>query len=145
MTEDERDAFLADVHVGVLAVERTGGPPLVTPVWYRYQPGGVVELTTEAGSVKAQLMTAAGRATLCAQREQPPYAYVTVEGPVSMGQATAEIRTDIAVRYLGDEAGRAYVESAPAADDVVVRLQPERWRTVDYGRLDLDASTGEGD
>jgi nitroimidazol reductase NimA-like FMN-containing flavoprotein (pyridoxamine 5'-phosphate oxidase superfamily) len=41
MSAGEREAFLAEVHVGVLAVE--GGPgrgPLVTPVWYSYRPGG---------------------------------------------------------------------------------------------------------
>jgi hypothetical protein len=39
-------------------------------------------------------------------------------------------------RYLGDEAGRAYVESAPVADDTAVRLEPVRWLTADYAKLD---------
>jgi hypothetical protein len=33
MSTTEREAFLADLHVGVLEVERADGPPLVTPVW----------------------------------------------------------------------------------------------------------------
>ena len=40
MSKAEREAFLAGVHVGVLAVERDDGPPLASPVWYRYWPGG---------------------------------------------------------------------------------------------------------
>lgn len=139
MSTDEREAFLASVHVGVLAVERADGPPLATPVWYRYQPGGVVELTTEGSSVKAQLLTSAGRASLCAQREQLPYAYVTVEGPVTIGHAAREIRTDIAVRYLGEERGNTYVDSTPYVDDTLVQLVPERWRTSDYAKLDLSS------
>ena len=40
MSKDEREAFLADVHVGVLIVERADSAPLASPVWYRYRPGG---------------------------------------------------------------------------------------------------------
>ena len=40
MSTTERESFLAGHHGGVLAVERADGPPLVTPVWYRYEPGG---------------------------------------------------------------------------------------------------------
>lgn len=143
MSEDERNAFLSEVHVGVLTVERSDGPPMATPVWYRYEPGGVIEFSTEASSTKAQLLRTAGRASLCAQREQMPYAYVTVEGPVAIGTATREIRTEIAVRYLGDEMGRGYVDSAPHDDDTLVQLTPERWRTADFAKLDLNAPPDE--
>ncbi len=137
MSKDEREAFLAEVHIGILAVERDDGPPLATPVWYRYRPGGIVELSTEGSSVKARLLTGAGRGSLCVQREQMPYAYVTVEGPVTIGQATRELRTDIAVRYLGAEMGSAYVGSTPDGDDTLVQLVPERWRTADFAKLEL--------
>lgn len=139
MSTEERQAFLADLHVGILTVERDDGPPLATPVWYRYAPGGVVELTTESSSVKGRLMRDAGRATLCAQREEMPYAYVTVDGPVTFGQATEELRIDIAVRYLGEEMGRGYVASAAARDETLVQLAPERWLTADFAKLDLEA------
>ena len=137
MSTEERDQFLADLHIGVLTVERDDGPPLATPVWYRYRAGGPVELTTEVASVKGTLLAASGRATLCAQNESMPYAYVTVEGSVTMGEATDEIRVDIATRYLGDEMGRAYVASTADGDDTLVQLTPERWRTADFAKLDL--------
>lgn len=136
MSRDERETFLAGLHVGVLAVERSDGPPLAAPVWYRYTPGGVVEVLTERTSVKGRLLDAAGRASLCAQREELPYSYVTVEGPVEMVEATLDDRIDMAVRYLGDGPGRAYTEQTAAVDDVLVRLTPERWFTIDYAKLD---------
>ena len=34
MTKEERAAFLADVHVGVLAVDEPGRGPLSLPIWY---------------------------------------------------------------------------------------------------------------
>ena len=55
MTNDEREQFLADVHVGVLAVAHDSGAPLAIPVWYRYRPGGVVEISTSASSVKVNV------------------------------------------------------------------------------------------
>ena len=134
MSEDERQAFLADLHVGVLAVERSDGPPLAVPVWYRYSPGGDVELSTEEASIKAGLLRAAGRASLVAQRETFPYAYVSVEGPVAFATADHDTRVDIATRYMGDEMGKAYVEGT-SGDDVLIRLTPERWFTVDYAKL----------
>lgn len=60
MSTEERDQFLADLHVGVLTVERDDGPPLATPVWYRYRAGGPVELTTEVSSLKGTLLAAPG-------------------------------------------------------------------------------------
>ena len=134
MAEDERQAFLADLHVGVLAVERPDGPPLAVPVWYRYSPGGDVEVSTETESIKGRLLRAAGRASLCVQKEDYPYAYVSVEGPVAFVEADHDTRVDIASRYLGTELGTAYVEST-SGDDVLLRLTPERWFTVDYAKL----------
>jgi PPOX class probable F420-dependent enzyme len=137
MSKQERDDFLAALHVGVLAVERPDGPPLVTPIWYRYTPGGVVEFNTEHSSEKTQLLERSGHASLCAQREDLPYAYVTVEGPVEIEAADRATRVDIATRYLGAEIGAAYVDGGGAVDDIVVRLHPERWRTSDFSKLDL--------
>ena len=39
MTKKEREAFLADLHVGVISIEQAGSPPLTVPIWYDYQPG----------------------------------------------------------------------------------------------------------
>jgi PPOX class probable F420-dependent enzyme len=133
MSKQERDDFLAALHVGVLAVDRPDGPPMVAPVWYRYNDGAV-EFFTDRSSQKAQLLQRAGSASLCAQREEYPYAYVTVDGPIEMEAADHATRLDIATRYLGPEEGTAYVDGNPNADEIVVRLRPVRWRTTDYSK-----------
>ncbi len=136
MTQQQREAFLAEVRIGVLAVERADGPPLASPVWYRYAPGGVIELTTAAGAEKTRLVEASGRATLCVQKEGMTPAYVTVEGPVAVGAASREMRLDIASRYLGAEVGEAYVASTEGGDEAALTLTPERWRTVDFAKME---------
>ena len=135
MTKAEREAFLADVHVGVLGIDGGDRAPLTVPVWYAYAPGGDVLFTTGGDSRKAGCLKRAGRASLCAQTETAPYQYVSVEGPVTIEPgADTEQRRAIARRYLGDELGDAYAEAtaAEAAGMVTVRLRPERWLTVDY-------------
>lgn len=135
MSRAEREAFLADVHVGVLTVvvsESSG--PLATPVWYSYSPGGLVSVSTGATSQKVRAITAAGRCSLCAQDEAPPFKYVTIEGPAIVQPAELAERVAIARRYLGSEGGDAFIAATPGADEVMIRITPEHWRTADFSK-----------
>ena len=138
MTPAEREAFLAGVHVGVLAVTDPGHGPLTMPVWYAYEPRGTLDIITDTGSRKAERMRAAGRVTLCAQTETPPYQYVSVEGPLTaLGEPSkAEERRAMAYRYLGPEIGDLYLEATAedAVHSVVFRMTPERWLTTDFAK-----------
>jgi PPOX class probable F420-dependent enzyme len=121
--------------VGVIAVEREDRAPLAVPIWYAYEPGGDVVLWTDAGSVKEKLIRAAGRFTITVQVEEPPYRYVTAEGPVtSIDPADEAIGLAIAVRYLGEEDGRAFAEQSLNPDSVIIRMRPERWLSSDYSK-----------
>ena len=135
MTESARQAFLADLHVGLLGVERADGPPLVVPVWYSYRPGGVVTILMSATSLKGRLLAAAGRASLCVQDESVPYKYVSVDGPVRIERLDHDSQPEVeqmAIRYLGEEMGRQYADAEIADDEIKVILSPERWYSVDY-------------
>lgn len=137
MGTDQREAFLADLHVGVLAIERDGKGPLALPIWYAYADGDVL-ISMAADSAKTRLLRRAGRATMTVQDERPPYRYVSIEGPVSIEAYDDVDGYDIetvAKRYLGDEIGAQYASANPPGDSTVVaRITPERWLTVDYGR-----------
>src|SRR4026208_2310806 len=103
MTKEEREAFLADVHVAVISVAEHGRGPLVVPMWYSYEPGGQVRIITGRTSRKGKLLERAGRFSLCVQTETPPYKYVSVEGPIIAVEA-ADLERDrrpLARRYLG--------------------------------------------
>jgi PPOX class probable F420-dependent enzyme len=135
MSRQEREEFLAGLHVGVLSVaSQDGSGPLAVPVWYAYTPGGTVNVSTGRGSRKAAAILAAGRFTLCAQDERPPYRYVSVEGPVAIEEATEDERRALARRYLGPADGDAYIASVPGGDEIILRLTPEHWLTADYGK-----------
>jgi nitroimidazol reductase NimA-like FMN-containing flavoprotein (pyridoxamine 5'-phosphate oxidase superfamily) len=137
MTKEEREAFLADVHVGVISVAEDGHGPLTVPVWYSYEPGREIRIITARRSRKGKLLERAGRFSLCAQTETPPYKYVSVEGPI----VTIEVadlerdRRPLARRYLGAELGDRYIESTrDVVGNVLVRMRPERWLSVDYAK-----------
>jgi nitroimidazol reductase NimA-like FMN-containing flavoprotein (pyridoxamine 5'-phosphate oxidase superfamily) len=140
MSRTEREAFLAQVHVGVISIAEPGRGPLSVPIWYAYQPGGELWLVTDRDSRKGRLLEQAERFSLCVQSEKPPYQYVSVEGPI-----TAIVRSDLerdvrplAHRYLGHEGGDRYLAATGGAESrggsIRVSLRPERWLSVDYAK-----------
>jgi nitroimidazol reductase NimA-like FMN-containing flavoprotein (pyridoxamine 5'-phosphate oxidase superfamily) len=142
MTKEEREAFLADVHIGVISIADMGRGPLTVPIWYAYDPGGDLRIVTGRKSRKGRLLTVAGRFSLCVQTEKPPYKYVSVEGPIVSTEA-ADIERDLrplARRYLGPDKGDRYIEQTrnlpTHQDQLLIRMRPERWLTADYSKED---------
>lgn len=139
MTVDEREAYLADLHVGVVSVGgEDGRGPLSVPIWYRYDPGGLLSFVTGGNSRKTRALRETGRCSFCVQNEDPPYRYVSVEGPVvAIEPVDEEERRLIARRYLGTERGDAYIAATAAEErgSVTVRMRPEHWLSADFGKL----------
>ncbi|MFQ5556516.1 MAG: pyridoxamine 5'-phosphate oxidase family protein [Acidimicrobiales bacterium] len=142
MSRAERQEFLAGLHVGVIAVT-AGDRSLAVPIWYDYEPGGDVWIITGPTTIKGRALEETRRYSLCAQTEEPPYKYVTVEGPVTaIEQCPTDSMRAMARRYLGPEMGDAYAEAAAeSGDSRVYRMTPEGWYTVDYSK-DLDRRAG---
>ena len=135
MTETEKQEFLADLHVGVLSLNDNSKGPLTAPIWYDYEPGGELWFITGPNSLKGKLLEVGVRLSLVAQSEEPPYKYVSVEGPVvSIDESTENDLLAMAVRYLGETGGKRYTENSNGSGGVLVRVKPERWLAVDYGK-----------
>jgi PPOX class probable F420-dependent enzyme len=134
-SETERQEFLAAKHVGVLSVAADDGrPPSSVPIWYGYAPGGNILVNTGASSRKAKLTERAGAVTLVVQLEEPPYQYVVVEGTVieTTTPTPLEVREAIAIRYLGEEGGRAFVRGMESKGTVLFTIRADRWLTADF-------------
>jgi nitroimidazol reductase NimA-like FMN-containing flavoprotein (pyridoxamine 5'-phosphate oxidase superfamily) len=141
LTVQERQEFLADLHVAVLSVASDSDrPPLTIPVWYSYQPGG--NLTFFTGSQgrktrKTRLIQKAGVLSLSVQRDALPYKYVTVEGTVVQTDRppAAEQLFAIVRRYMPEEMARGFVEAEIGRADselVLYTIRPDRWLTFDF-------------
>jgi len=134
MTRAEREAFLADVHIGVVSMNRQTDGPLSAPIWYMYEDG-LVWFSTGAESRKAPLMNVGDRISMVVQTEVAPYQYVCVEGPIVVREA-AQVERDIrpmAVRYLGEEVGSGYADNSTDGG-LLIRMKPEKWLSVDYSK-----------
>lgn len=138
MSVTARNEFLADLHVGVIGIERKGAAPLAVPIWYDYDPSIGVWVITGAESEKGRALREAGRFTLCAQSEQPPlYRYVSVEGPIVETRPADKEKDSrpMARRYFGQALGDQYTDTQAGESSLVFTMRPERWRTVDYGQM----------
>ncbi|MFF4158732.1 pyridoxamine 5'-phosphate oxidase family protein [Streptomyces sp. NPDC001678] len=152
MPHSERERFLAEPRIGVLGVTDPRGEraPLLVPIWYHYEPGGEVVVQTGREMVKTRLLRAAGRFSLCAQDDNRPYRYVSVEGPVVSvsDPADADLREAMAHRYLDPEEARAYLKATAhqLTEDVTFRMRPQHWRTANFAAFAADfAEKGKGD
>lgn len=136
MTVEERETFLADVHVAVVSFNRADRGPLVMPIWYVYEPGGELWFTTGAASRKSGDLGPGQRLSLCAQVEAFPSRYVSVEGPIaSVRAASDDDLRRLARRYLGRVRGDWYTaDTEGRAEALRVAMTPERWHTVDYSK-----------
>lgn len=133
-SEAERQEFLAAKHVAVLSVAADGRPPASVPIWYDYTPGGNIRIMTGSSTRKAKLIERAGAVTLVVQHEEPPYQYVVVEGSVvdTTTPAPADVQEAIAIRYLGEEGGRAFVRSMEGVEEVLYTVRPDKWLSADF-------------
>ncbi|MFN8541506.1 MAG: pyridoxamine 5'-phosphate oxidase family protein [Thermomicrobiales bacterium] len=143
MNEQQRQAFLAETHIGVLSVAGEGNrPPHSVPVWYHYEPGGNITFFTGTQGRKArktELIEAAGVVSFCVQRETFPYKYVTVEGSVVKVDSppSAEDALAIVRRYLPEEQAQGFVAAElarPSGTFVLFTVRPNRWLAFDFGQ-----------
>jgi hypothetical protein len=141
MTKEEREVFLAEVHVAIISIPESGRGPLTVPVWYSFVPDGEFHIWTGGNSRKARLLREAGRFSLCVQQETPPYKYVSAEGPV-VSIEPIQLERDLRPlvnRYLGAEEGNKFIESlggeSAGTGYILVRMKPERWLSEDYSKM----------
>jgi PPOX class probable F420-dependent enzyme len=126
---DDLDGLLERPLVAVLATYRANGDVLLSPVWHRWRDGAF-EVVTGEGDVKARHLRRDSRASILVYEHEPPYRGFEVRGRAVLGRADRETVIEIAVRYLGEEAGRAY--AAGGSDNLLIRLEPGHARGWDF-------------
>ncbi len=129
MTEPEVRSFLSHgTRTGKLATVRTDGRPHVAPIWFVVD-GGELVFTTWHSSAKAKNLDRNGRAALAVDLEEPPYAFVLVEGPVTISEDPDELRhyaTRIGHRYMGVDQAEAFGRRNAVDGEWLVKLTMEK-------------------
>ena len=104
ITDPEVRAFLLEgTRTGKLSYCAAGGRPLVAPVWFVIEDDQLV-FNTGKDTAKGRALMRDPRATICVDLEQPPYAFVQVQGVTALSEDPVDLvatATAIAARYVG--------------------------------------------
>jgi len=106
---------------------RKDGSPLVTPVWFLVENDGTIVFTTGKHTVKGRALERDPRISLCVEDDEPPFAFVRVDGVAELSEDPADLRllaTQIAERYMGTARAQAFGERNSAPGEIVVRVRP---------------------
>jgi PPOX class probable F420-dependent enzyme len=130
MNEAEVRAFLTHgTRTGKLAVTRLDGSPMVVPIWFVMDDDGSLIFTTWADSIKGKALRRDGRVSLCVDEEEPPYAYVRVDGTVTLTGDVDQLRvwaSRIGGRYMGAEQAEQFGARNGVDGELLVRISPTK-------------------
>ncbi len=127
MTTEEALAFLATgTRTGKVAWVASDGRPHVAPIWFIVEDGEIL-FNTGAGAGKARAMQRDPRISLLVDLEEPPYAFVKVDGTVEITEDPDEllrVATLIGGRYMGADQAEAYGARNGVPGECLIRLRP---------------------
>jgi PPOX class probable F420-dependent enzyme len=129
MTQDETRAFLLEgTRTAALATVRPDGRPHVAPIWFTLDCDDLLFNTGE-NTVKGANLQGDGRVGLMVDDEEPPFAFVSIEGDVSLSDDLDTMRywaTRIAARYMGEDQAEAYGKRNAVPGELLVRVRPTK-------------------
>ena len=134
------ERFVAKPRIGVLAYVKRDGTPCQVPIWYAYENGTFL-MVTSATSPKAKALARDPRVSLTIQDEMPPYRAVMIDGAVTIASTPLERgpASGLATRYFGKLAGREYermtAEEFRRTGLVLITMTPQSVRGFDNTRL----------
>jgi PPOX class probable F420-dependent enzyme len=126
-------AFLSEgTRTGKLGFVAADGRPLVAPVWFVVEgpdDGPELVLNTEKSSAKGRAVARDPRLVLSVDLEEPPYAFVQVQGSVTLSEDPDELRrtaTALGGRYMGADRAEEFGARNAVPGELVVRLHPSK-------------------
>jgi PPOX class probable F420-dependent enzyme len=127
ISDPEVRAFLSQgTRTGKVAWVSASGQPLVTPVWFVVDDDTII-FTTDKDSSKGRAIVRDPRLTVCVDLEEPPYAFVQVQGVASVSDDIGDLvrgATAIAARYMGADKAEEFGKRNGVPGEYLVRLTP---------------------
>lgn len=126
MSREECYSFLlAKPRTAKLATVRPDGRPHVAPIWFALDGDDFI-FTTWHETAKARNLEHSNWVSACVDEEQPPFAFVKLDGTAAISTDPEALRhwaTVIAGRYMGDDQADAYGERNSVAGELLVRVK----------------------
>jgi PPOX class probable F420-dependent enzyme len=131
MSRTDALAFLAvGTRTGTLATSSPTGTPHVAPVWFVVDGDDLV-FTTGAETLKGRNLRANPRAAMAVDEMEFPYAFVVVNGHVSIDETLSELlawATLVARRYVRAGQAEEFGRRNGVPGELLCRLRIERVR-----------------
>ena len=129
MTNEEyREFMLGRARTASLATVRSDGRPHVAPVWFDLDGDTLLFMTGE-DTVKGRNLRREPRVSLCVDDEEPPFAYVILEGIADLAREDPEMlhwSTRIGGRYLGEDRAAEFGRRNAVPSELLVRVTPTK-------------------
>jgi PPOX class probable F420-dependent enzyme len=129
LSDPDIRAFLSEgTRTGKIGWTARDGRPLVAPIWFLVDDDTIV-FNTGADTAKGRALARDPRAVLCVDLEEPPYAFVQVQGSVTLSEDPDELRrtaTALGGRYMGADRAEEFGARNGVPGELVVRLHPSR-------------------
>jgi PPOX class probable F420-dependent enzyme len=126
MTETQWRRFVSTgTRTGKAAIVRANGGTHVTPIWFVLDGDDVV-FTTSSRSLKGKALRRDPRLAICVDEEEPPYAYVMIQGEATLSEDPAELlkwATVLGGRYMGADRAEEYGRRNAVPGEDLVRLR----------------------
>ncbi len=120
--------FLSQTLVAVISTVDSNGHLRSAPIWYHWEDGSAYMFTGRR-TMKWRNIMRNPVASLCVDWREPPYKSVILDGSIEEAQRPLyDLVLSMAVRYYGEEDGRAFAEGyrEQSEDTVIFRLTPTR-------------------
>jgi PPOX class probable F420-dependent enzyme len=129
LSDPDIRAFLSEgTRTGKIGWTAKDGRPLVAPVWFLVEDDAIV-FTTNSATAKGRAFARDPRAVLCVDLEEPPYAFVQVQGSVTLSEDPDELlraATALGGRYMGADRAEEYGARNAVPGELVVHLHPTK-------------------
>jgi PPOX class probable F420-dependent enzyme len=121
-----RSFLLEGTRTGKLSYRAADGRPLVAPVWFVIERDRLV-FNTGKHTAKGRSLARDPRVAICVDLEQPPFAYVQVQGVAELSEDPADLvatATAIGARYMGADRAAEFGRRNGVPGELVVRVRP---------------------
>jgi PPOX class probable F420-dependent enzyme len=129
LSDPQVRAFLTEgTRTGKLSYTSASGQPLVVPVWFVLD-GDELVFNTGKDTAKGRALARDPRTAVCVDLEQPPYAFIQVQGVAELSEDPAELvrtATAIGARYMGQERAVEFGQRNGVPGELVVRVRPHK-------------------
>ncbi|WP_433801124.1 PPOX class F420-dependent oxidoreductase [Actinomycetospora sp. CA-084318] len=123
-----REFLSHGTRTGKLGWTARDGRPLVAPIWFLLE-GDTLVFNTGRDTAKGKALARDPRVVLCVDLEEPPFAFVQVQGTVTLSEDPDELlrtATELGGRYMGADRAEEFGKRNAVPGELVVRITPTK-------------------